>query len=101
MFDGTQPELPLFDPTEPRVLPQDRRAYFTINWLSPAGRLDRQWAFEADEIETVLRLTAGQPNLYISHLTLEQARQQKPPCRWRSKCHQPSPASARPAVGDR
>ena len=71
MFDWSQPELPLFDPTEPRVLPQDRQAYFTINWLSPAGRLDRQWAFEADEIETVLRLTAGQPPLCISQSFLD------------------------------
>jgi hypothetical protein len=34
-------------------------------------------------------------------ITLDQARQQTPPCRWPSKCHRPSPASARPAVGDR
>ena len=73
MFTGSQLELPLFDPTEPRMLPQDCRAYFTTNWLSPAGRLDRQWAFEADEIETVLRLTAGQPNLYISQSFLDRS----------------------------
>jgi hypothetical protein len=67
MFAWTQSELPLFDPTEPRVLPQDRGAWFTINWLSPEGRLNRQKAFEVDELETVLRLIQGQPNAYLSH----------------------------------
>jgi hypothetical protein len=63
----TQSELQLLDPTEPRILPQDRGAWFTINWLSPStGKLNRQRAFEADELETVLRMTAGQPNLYMS-----------------------------------
>jgi hypothetical protein len=61
-----QPDLPLIDPTEPRILPQDGQAWFTINWLSPGGRLSRYKAFQIDEMETILRLTAGQPNLYMS-----------------------------------
>jgi hypothetical protein len=71
MFAWTQSELPLFDPTEPRVLPQDRGAWFTINWLSPEGRLNRQKAFEVDELETVLRLIQGQPNAYMSQCFLD------------------------------
>src|SRR5947209_8607338 len=66
-----QPGLPIFDPTEPRTCPQDSRAWFTINWQSKSGRLDRQRAFPADETETVLRLTAGQPNLYMSQCYLD------------------------------
>ena len=61
-----QLKLPIFDPTEPRILPQDSRALFFLAWLSPSGRLDRQRAFELDELETVLRLTAEQPNIYMS-----------------------------------
>src|ERR1700712_1259114 len=73
-----QPELPIFDPLEPRVLPQDAAAWFTINWLSPAGKLNRQRAFQLDEMETVLRLTAGQPNLYMSQCLLDRPTRRSP-----------------------
>lgn len=66
-----QPDLPIFDPTEPRIMPQDSRAFFTLNWLSPAGRLNRHQAFQLDEMETVLKLTAGQPNLYMSQCVFD------------------------------
>ena len=66
MLAWSQPDLPISDPTEPRILPQDGRAWFTVNWLSDKGRLTQQKAFEVDELETVLRLTQGQPNLYVS-----------------------------------
>lgn len=61
-----QPLLSIFDPTEPRTMPQDRAALFTVNWLSRARRLNRQQAFALDELETVLRLMAGHPDRYIS-----------------------------------
>jgi hypothetical protein len=73
-----QPELPIFDPSEPRILPQDSQAFFTINWLSPSGRLTRQQAFQLDEMETVLRLTAGQPNLYMSQCMFDRPVRRSP-----------------------
>ena len=66
-----QQQLPLFDPTEPRILPQDGRAWFTTNWLSPQGRLNRQRAFELDEIETVFRMLHGQSNVYTAQCLLD------------------------------
>jgi hypothetical protein len=73
-----QPDLPLFDPTEPRILPQDAGAWFTLNWLSPAGKLNQQKAFQLDDLETVLRLTAGQQNLYMSQCMLDRPVRQSP-----------------------
>jgi hypothetical protein len=73
-----QPELPIFDPVEPRTLPQDGGAWFTLNWLSPTGRLNRQKAFQLDELETVLRLTAGQQNLYMSQCLLDRPVRRSP-----------------------
>jgi hypothetical protein len=35
-------QLELFDPVEPRTVPQDGKAWFTLNGLSPSGRLNRQ-----------------------------------------------------------
>jgi hypothetical protein len=73
-----QSELPIFDPVEPRNMPQDGGAWFTVNWLSPAGRLNRQKAFQLDEMETVLRLTAGQQNLYMSQCLLDRPVRRSP-----------------------
>lgn len=67
-----QPELPFIDPTEPRVLPQDGHACFTVNWLAENGRLNRQATFEADQMEDVYRMVSGQPNVYGSQCFLEQ-----------------------------
>ena len=73
-----QPNLPLFDPTEPRIMPQDAGAWFTLNWLSPAGKLNQQRAFQLDDLETVLRLTAGQQNLYMSQCLLDRPVRRSP-----------------------
>lgn len=73
-----QPDLPFFDPMEPRIVPQDGTAHFTLNWLSPAGRLNQQRAFQVDELETVLHLTAGKPDLFISQCFLDQPVRKSP-----------------------
>jgi hypothetical protein len=59
-------------------MPQDGGAWFTINWLSPSGRLNRQRAFQLDEMETVLRLTAGQANVYMSQCLLDRPVRRSP-----------------------
>ncbi len=64
--------LPFIDPSEPhRIIPNDRAAYFSLNWLSPKGILNRRQMFEADELETVVRLIAGQPNIYMSQAFMD------------------------------
>jgi hypothetical protein len=62
----SQPDLPLTDPLEPRILPQDRRALFIVAWLGKTGKLNKQKAFEVDEAETVLPMLHGQPDMYLS-----------------------------------
>jgi DNA replication protein DnaC len=65
------------------------------------NRLDRYDLLILDDLCYVHKDHAETSVRPLAAITLDQARQQKPPCRWPSKCHQPSPASARPAVGDR
>lgn len=64
MVDWSQPDLPLFDPLEPRILPQDRGAWFTINRMTDGGMKQRPYRLEL--IETVLRALGASLDTYMS-----------------------------------
>ena len=64
MVAWTQPDLPLLDPLEPRVLPQDAGAWFTINRLTDDGMKQRLYRLHL--IEPVLRALGRCPDTYMS-----------------------------------
>lgn len=61
----SQPDLPIFDPLEPRILPQDGGAWFTLNRVADDGRM-KQRPYRLELIETVLRAIGRSLDTYIS-----------------------------------
>ena len=62
MSTWTQPDLPVNEPVT--ILPRDGRARMIFAWRGKAGRLNRQWAAEVDDVSTVRHLLREQPDVY-------------------------------------
>lgn len=71
---NTQFALPLIDPLEPRVLPQDRGAWFTVTRIARDGSM-KQRPYRLPLFETVLRAIGPALDTYLSQGTFAQ------PCR--------------------
>jgi hypothetical protein len=74
VFAWNQPDLPFADPTEPRILPQDGRALFMLGWKAPSGKLNQQQAFPIEQLEDVLRMVAGKPDIYMAQCFFDRPR---------------------------
>jgi hypothetical protein len=74
-----QSALPLFDPLEPRTLPQDGGAWFTINRLTADGM--KQKPYPLHLIESVLRALGASLDTYVSQACSQ--------CRGGARCTSP------------
>ena len=77
-MDALQYDLPLFDPLEPRILPQDAGAWFTINWLTDDGM--KQRPYQLHLIEAVLRALGHGLDTYMSQFLCSAASARGAPC---------------------